>query len=154
MSVKIKEEWNTAYKVFRKITPDWKAGSTSSNPDVTVILSLCYPLSMFTYYGVIEYKYKDIIFPKFGKIYGFKTLTNAEYFKSIWNNNTNFPHLEIWKISAKFSKLPPAMAPETVNNIKYWWDIFEETGKKPKNSLKPPHGTVLCDAVKLIEKVE
>lgn len=156
MNEEIKEEWNIAYKAFRKAYPDMKVGSTSANGiNNEITLSFSYPLSIFNHGGLkIEYQYNKIITPKIGKIFGFKSIYDLKSFIITYFQYTIY--FEIWKISAKFSQLPPYMAPSNYDcqQLRYWWKEFEKTGKKPKNSLITPKGTILCDAVKLIEKVE
>lgn len=111
-----------------------------------------------------EYKPGEIVKPKVGKIFAFDLLDNAKRFS---HDTANFPS-EVWEAEAEgVEKFSPSwgdtlmMLPLRI--ARQWWDFWAGLRVEDPEiwtslvifTAEPfPPGTVVCDNIRLIRKVE
>lgn len=94
----------------------------------------------------IQYEPGVWVEPEFGKLMVFDSLVNAEYFSRMCG--FIIYSCEAKNVTAAPPKLPNSSV-ETMKDIKAFW----RTGVLPLYSIPTPPGTMIADAVMLLDKI-
>ena len=106
--------------------------------------------------SIIEYEIGKVIYPKYGKLFAFDTLKNACGFIGMTPDSLKkSTEVCIFSCEAETSDINLKGVPRFSKSYPNFWDNLDaDTFVDSENLMYIPHGTVLCESIKLIERCQ